>query len=430
VIENARYATSDSLHSLRLALEHVGDEDIAVFHGDVVYEPDLMARFLRSPRRTALLVDELRDFDEREYRVRVADGLVRDASDRIPANASFGQDAQAFKIAREHIPLVKAYARQEAQSGRTHQYAGRVLAILMEKGLLHPIYTNQQSWSEFDTADDYRRCVDLFAKMEDRPPEYSSYGMNDESPVATPNTDPSTGGRAAVTSPFHYARRLWQCIVRRELPWRVREFLAGWRASPWRAFRCLRPFANGSLSTAGFRLQVYGHELLQAVSSEAGDLGIRPFLLWGTLLGCVRDRGFIANDHDVDMGLLEADFRRVPELKQRLIARGFTIRVETAGKISFQHPRVGGLWVDIDRLVEARDHWWVMSHSEDAVTFAYWFSRESLARLVPTTFDGVPVFVPGGAEDVLATIYGTWRIRQSRKQDWLRAPLNLMLWKQ
>jgi len=30
---------------------------------------------------------------------------------------------------------------------------------------------------------------------------------------------------------------------------------------------------------------------------------------------------------------------------------------------------------------------------------------------------------------VLETIYGTWSVREEKKEDWLRGPANLTLWK-
>lgn len=429
LINNERYESTNSLLSLSLALEEAGDADIAVFNADVVYEPDLLGRFLRFPRRTALLVDELRPFNGQEWNVRMADGLVRELSPHVPPSLSFGQDAQAFRVAREHLPMVKAYARQEFEAGRTDQYAGTVLFALIHHGLLHAIYTNQQVWSEFDTEADYRRSVELITELEKKAPEYRSYGLGDDTSSAVLDEDSVT--EPAVVSPPHAARRLYQVVVDRRLPWRLRwlpEFLRALRRSPWRALRWSYLLRNSSHGFAPFKLQVYGRELLQAVGSEAEELGLKPFLMWGTLLGCVRDGGFIPNDHDVDMGLLDADFLRVPELRQRMLARGYTVRQEDAGKISFLHPRVAWLWVDIDRIHETRDHLWsVNTGSDEPVVFSYWFSRASFQTLVPRELDGVRVLVPGGAEDVLSATYGTWRVRQSKK-GYLRGPLNLMLW--
>jgi len=434
LIENDRFATTNSLYSLWLALESAGDgEDIAVVHGDVVYEPDLLGRFLRTPRRNALLVDELKPFDGREYHVRVADGRVRALSNRLPEHESAGEDAQTFKVARESLAMIREFARHTLENGGEGHYGGHVLTALIEKGLLQPVYTNQQFWSEFDTADDYRRCSEQVAGMDDRLPVFPGYGTDGHSQAAQPARESPNGDGSGPRSALRLGRSLVRSLARAELPWRLRwipEYASGLRHSPRRALRLFPVTANGSLSRRGLWLQLYGHEMLRAVMAAAEEVGIKPFLLWGTLLGYVRDGGLIFNDHDVDMGLLDADFRRVPELKERMLARGYSVRLHLPGKISFRHPRIEWLWLDIDRLREMRDHLWSMSPSEDdPVTFAYGFSRESFASLERRTLEGVEVYVPVGAEEVLETIYGTWSVREEKKEDWLRGPANLTLWK-
>ena len=432
LIENDRFATTNSLYSLWLALESAGDQhDLAVVHGDVVYEPDLLGRFLRAPRRNAVLVDELKPFDGREHHVRVADGRVRALSNQVPEQESAGEDAQAFKVGRESLGLVRQFVRHTLEKGGEGHYGGHVMQVLIEKGLLQPVYTNQQFWSEFDTADDYRRCSEQVAGMDDKVAVFPSYGTDGLPNPAKTGTEVS--GNGASRSSLHLGRRVVQAIARGELPWRLRwvpEYARGLRHSPRRALRLFPVTANGSLSRRGLWLQLYGHEMLRAVMDASEEVGIKPFLLWGTLLGCVRDGGLIFNDHDVDMGLLAADFRRVPELKARMAARGYSVRLDLPGKVSFRHPRVEWLWLDIDRLHEMRDHLWSMSPAEsDPVTFAYGFSRESFASLEPRMLEGVKVYLPAGAEEVLETIYGTWRMREEKKEDWLRGPANLTLWK-
>lgn len=48
--------------------------------------------------------------------------------------------------------------------------------------------------------------------------------------------------------------------------------------------------------------------LLGLLETAARTAGVRPFLMYGTLLGYVRQRDFICYDFDVDVGVLETDF--------------------------------------------------------------------------------------------------------------------------
>jgi len=266
--------------------------------------------------------------------------------------------------------------------------------------------------------------------MDEKMPVFPGYGT--DGAVRRASTNSTDGDGDAPRSTLDLGRRLVQTIARGELPWRLRwmpDYARGLRYSPRRALRLFSVTANGSLSRRGLWLQLYGHEMLRAVMADSEAVGIKPFLLWGTLLGYVRDGGLIFNDHDVDMGMLADDFRRIPELRKRMLARGYSVRMEHPGKISFQHPRIDWLWLDIDRLHEMRDHLWSMSPTEDEpVTFAYGFNRESFASLERRVLEGVEVYIPVGAEEVLETIYGTWRVKEEKKEDWLRGPANLTLW--
>jgi choline kinase len=418
LIENPHYASTNSLTSLQLALEHVGDEDIVVVNADVVYHPDLLGRFLRHHRRTALLIDEMREFDASEYHARVVDGKVHQLDRAVSAAESFGEDAQTFRVAREHLPLVRAFVAEQLDAGHGELYGGAVLMPLIDAGLVHAVYTHQQAWGEFDTADDYRRCVAM-AEAHHVSPDYGSYGMADVSPPPP--------GRARSVSTI--ARAAWSCIRRRQLPWRLRWLGPLPRAicrSPRRTLRCLRPLASGTLTVEGFLLDEYGPRMLADLMGHAAELGIRPFLLWGTLLGCVREGHFIHNDHDIDLGLLAEEFGQLAELKRRMVARGYRVRVETPNKLSLLHPRVP-LSLDIDSLTDARGHRWNCDPADGAeLAYAYWFPRDSVAEVSVRTFEGIDVYVPAGAAEILTTIYGTWQVPQP-KRDYVRGPLNLML---
>lgn len=397
LIENRDYASTNSLASLLLALESIPDRDIVVLNADVIYQSDLLGRFLRSPRRTALLIDELRAFDPREFQVRVVDGLVRELGPSISAEASFGEDAQCFKVSAEDLPSIRADARAALEAGGATQYASRVLLGLIARERVHPVYTHQEVWSEFDTAEDYQRCVELASSPEAGSPDYGAYGLNDGPPPPDPDTAPPEDPRSAV-------QRLWACASRGELPWRVRwlpEVPAAFRHAPIPTLRAIVPLLTQSLPPEGFRMRVYGSQVLSDLMASAAAVEMRPFLLWGTLLGCVREQRFIRNDHDIDVGVFDAEYQRITELTREMVARGYTIRKESTVKVSYMHPH-GRLWVDIDRVFPARDHFWITeAPSERPVIRAYWFARHTMGTLVARRFEGVEALIPDGAEEIL-----------------------------
>jgi len=65
------------------------------------------------------------------------------------------------------------------------------------------------------------------------------------------------------------------------------------------------------------------HELFRAVKATFEDLQIPYWLDQGTLLGVIREGGLLQSDHDLDLGMWEADYRkRRPEILKRLRHKG------------------------------------------------------------------------------------------------------------
>lgn len=55
------------------------------------------------------------------------------------------------------------------------------------------------------------------------------------------------------------------------------------------------------------RMHKNGLSMLAAADKVLSDMGIRPFLTYGGLLGAYRDHGFISYDPDIDLGILVAE---------------------------------------------------------------------------------------------------------------------------
>lgn len=139
----------------------------------------------------------------------------------------------------------------------------------------------------------------------------------------------------------------------------------------------------------------------------AEHLGRELFLLYGTLLGCIRDGDFIAGDDDVDVGYLTdaADPAAVKaetlDVVERLLALGYDAGCRISGGL-FK------LYID-ERELDIYPVWFA-----DGRAWAYQdidAQRSDFAPPTTTRFKDVEVAVPARAEQVLEGTYGPdWRV--------------------
>ncbi len=133
--------------------------------------------------------------------------------------------------------------------------------------------------------------------------------------------------------------------------------------------------------------------------------GIRCFLHYGTLLGAVREKGFIPHDDDADLGVFDGDFDRIVSAVPELAEAGFTFECKRHGRL-LQFLR-GDEQVDLFVAVRVNlpfTHRWAI---DERVTVA----GRYLDRLAEIDFLGHPFLIPSFPEDLMKDLYGkTWRV--------------------
>jgi hypothetical protein len=141
---------------------------------------------------------------------------------------------------------------------------------------------------------------------------------------------------------------------------------------------------------------------LAGLNEELSERNVRAFLISGSLLGCVRDSGFITWDKDIDVGVFTDDIQPVDLERafdssstfhvRRLDFNTDRLRVNHTNGVAidiFPHYREGGLiWHD--------------------GTATRWWNRPFGVRTIE--FLGKKVFVPDPPEQYLDDNYGDWRV--------------------
>ena len=399
VVRNDRYASTNSIVSLHAAADAVRGSAFVLQNADVLYSPAIVTRLLRSPRDNACLVDPLRPHVDGEFHVELRQGRIVRYSRDVPPARSVGESGQLVKIgARDSAAFLDRIDAVIAAGGE-REFPNRAYDVLMSGDGLWPVYTAGLPWWEIDTPADYERCARERTRL-DGPP--------------------------AARSPLALARSF---LHHPRMPWPYRQLaraLARGRRHPARASRHLGAVRAGRLGLAAFDLLVNGPRVLAETLALAAEAELRPFLLWGSLLGCVRDGGFIVGDRDIDLGIFDGDAPRLPSWRAAMRARGYGVRIDNEFKLSLVHPQHPRLFVDVDVVKPARGGWAITNADADpARIFHYRFDKSIFAGLRIARFvDGIEVAVPADPEGFLEAVYGDWTVPEPPVH-YLYGPLNV-----
>jgi phosphorylcholine metabolism protein LicD len=135
---------------------------------------------------------------------------------------------------------------------------------------------------------------------------------------------------------------------------------------------------------------------------------MHPFLMWGTLLGCVREGTFLKHDHDIDIGILAQDWPKRSLLIEAMRKRGYGLEFDRNYKMRFMG-RDLLVWLDIDVFFPWQGKMICFVDHEIIGKFGAWFPLDAFNSFRSLTFVGTRISIPDPPERVLETAYGDWR---------------------
>ena len=216
--------------------------------------------------------------------------------------------------------------------------------------------------------------------------------------------------------PWFFGRLLFYAKAHKfpGFPWRyrwIKLFLEVLLENPIRSIKYCREFARGEIEEEGYILVVRGRKLLKDACQVCESIALKPFLIFGTLLGFVRENDFIYHDSDIDLGLLEDDFQKKDLIKEAMLKKGYKVRKVNDYGISFIHPEFPSLTLDFSRVYRENDHMIIAGLNYDQKTlFLHYFPLDIFREYRIVNFQNVKVFVPLEAEKFLTVLYGAWKI--------------------
>jgi hypothetical protein len=183
----------------------------------------------------------------------------------------------------------------------------------------------------------------------------------------------------------------------------------------------INPFAPATWAI--FSLRINGETFLRDFIQACDEANMNPFLMWGTLLGCVREGNFLRHDHDIDVGILARDWPKRSLLIEAMRRRGYGLEFGRNYKMRFiGRDLLAHLDVDVffpweRKMICFLDHEEIGKHGA-------WFPLDAFNNFRSLTFSGTRVLIPDPPERVLETAYGDWRT-PVKKHDWFRIPNSL-----
>lgn len=95
-----------------------------------------------------------------------------------------------------------------------------------------------------------------------------------------------------------------------------------------------------------FEINLFGKKIIKGVFPILNKYNIKAFLYGGTLLGYIREKGFIKHDDDLDLGIFEKDIPKMQLLKKELLQKGWKVKGDTKEMIVFEKPEFYYLNID------------------------------------------------------------------------------------
>lgn len=155
---------------------------------------------------------------------------------------------------------------------------------------------------------------------------------------------------------------------------------------------------------------------LTALSAQLDSIGVKAFLISGTLLGYLREGNFISWDKDIDVGVFTAEIKPGDIESAFRQAMEFSVRRLDFNSDRLRVDHVNGVKVDIF------PHYFDESDGKvwhDGTATRWWNSPFGLAEI---EFLGARQYVPEDPERYLDENYGNWRIPEPNFDARIDAP--------
>ncbi len=152
-IVNERFESSNTAHSLRLALDRV-NSDFILINGDILFDGSILQDLVRHPQPNCVVVDRGIRLAAEEVKVQAADGSILRIGKDLNPEESLGEAIGVNKFSREVIPALSAVFQDLERRGEFHHYFEKGIDRLCCDSIRFGILFTDKAWVEIDTPED------------------------------------------------------------------------------------------------------------------------------------------------------------------------------------------------------------------------------------------------------------------------------------
>lgn len=162
IIYNQIYDKTNNIYSLFLGFEKIENkETVYILNADTIFETSLFEELLEA-NGSHMVVDNVRELDEEDMKVKVSDGKIVEVSKNIPINESYGEYIGIMKMSPEDLKIYKDAVRKAIDENLLSVWYEDVLNNVLHLCNISPLDTNGRNWAEIDNINDYENAKVLF----------------------------------------------------------------------------------------------------------------------------------------------------------------------------------------------------------------------------------------------------------------------------
>ena len=164
-VNNPRYAETNYIYSIYCAREHLRGQELLLMHGDLVFEPSVLAEIMASPE-SSVKVSSTLPLPEKDFKAVIRDGWVERIGVPFFENAL---EAQAlYHLLPADADRWLDRIAELCEAGETSCYAEEALNRLTGIGWLRPLDAGDRLCAEIDTPEDLKAVSARLAEIENR----------------------------------------------------------------------------------------------------------------------------------------------------------------------------------------------------------------------------------------------------------------------